>query len=33
MSIHTSPEKLDTRLDKKGCQFYMRRLQYLDLSE
>ena len=33
MSIHTCPEKLDTRLDKKGCQLSIRRLQYSDLSE
>ena len=27
MSIHTCPEMLDMRLDKKGGQFSMRRLQ------
>ena len=33
MNIHTCPEYLDTRLDKKADQFSMRRLQYSGVSE
>ena len=33
MSIHTCPELLNMRLDKKGDQFSMIRLQYTGVSE